>query len=133
MSGCASGVVVGCDFLNLALLPLALSGRVIAVALAAVIVASLARHDGVDAVLGHSTINSPAYRRHQLIHHIGQMHRAMAVARIGWLLLAAVQTARWPAIAAVLVAVAVALGRMAWTARESAHVAQHNRFELLHR
>lgn len=118
--------------LNLALLAPALTGRAIEASLATILVAVIARHDGCVAALGHLTTRWPGYRRHQLVYHLGHLHRAMALAGIGWLLLAAFQSVRHPHLTAALVAVAAALAAMAWTARDSVRATRHDRFERIH-
>lgn len=76
---------------NGALLPLVVSGQATVAVLVSLLIAVVARHDGVVRLLGHHTETIPAYRRHQLVYHLGQLHRAMAVAAIGWLLIATIQ------------------------------------------
>lgn len=119
--------------LNVALLPLAVGGRAIEASLAALLVAVLCRHDGAVAFLGHLTTRRPGYRRHQLVYHLGQLHRAMALAGTSWLILAVLHEAHRPYVSVALALVTVALAAMAWTARDSARTQRHDQFEVVHR
>jgi hypothetical protein len=92
------------------------------------------RHDGLVRgvfVLGRW---APSYRLHQLTYHLGQFHRAMALAGTAWLALAiATEAVRDSAARAVGLAVLAILLMMAWTARDAVRQVHHNRFELIHR
>lgn len=102
--------------------------------LAAFCIAVAARHDGIVRgvfVLGRLV---PSYRLHQLAYHLGQLHRAMAMAGLAWLVVAAALTARSSPLAGMASAGVLAiLAAMAWTARDRVRHARHNRFELVHR
>ncbi len=120
--------------LNVTLLPLAVSGRAPEASLAALLAAVLARHDALLSAVGRKIGARPGYRRHQLLNHLGQLHRAMALAAIGWLVLAATQhLARPPAVAVVLFILVIALLAMSWAARDAVRPTRHERFELIHR
>jgi hypothetical protein len=63
--------------------------RAVGWSLAAFCIAVAARHDGIVRgvfVLGRLV---PSYRLHQLTYHLGQLHRAMAIAGTAWLAVAA--------------------------------------------
>lgn len=102
--------------------------------LAAFCVAVAVRHDGIVRgafVLGR-LIRS--YRLHQLTYHLGQLHRAMAIAGLAWLAVAA--AAAVPSFPAAGMASAGALAILvvvARTARDRVRPSRHNRFERVHR
>jgi hypothetical protein len=102
--------------------------------LAAFCIAVAARHDGIVRgvfMLGRLV---PSYRLHQLAYHLGQLHRAMAMAGMAWLAVAAALTARSsPAAGMASAGVLAILAVMARTARDRVRQARHNRFELVHR
>lgn len=119
--------------LNAAMLPLGLAGRATEASLAAVLIAVLARHDGLISAVGRRIGARPAYRAHQLLNHLGQLHRAMALAAIGWLALATSQQPVRPTVAGILIGLVAALLVMAWSARDAVRPTRHERFELIHR
>jgi hypothetical protein len=89
------------------------------------VIAIAARHDRVVRgafVLGRSVRSYPL---HQLTYHLGQLHRAAAIAATAWFALAA-----RGAIAVVVLAI---LAAMIWTARDGARHTRHERFEAVHR
>jgi predicted ferric reductase len=97
-------------------------------------IAIAARHDGVvrgGFVLGRSL---RSYRLHLLTHHLGQLHRAMAIAGTVWfalaLALAATSDDAGRAIGAAAMAILLA---MMWTARDRTRHARHDLFEVVHR
>jgi hypothetical protein len=112
----------------------AAGSRAVDWSLAAFCIAVAARHDGIVRgvfVLGRLV---PSYRLHQLAYHMGQLHRAMAMAGIAWLAVATVLTARSSSVAGMASAGVLAiLAAVAWTARDRVRQTQHNRFELVHR
>jgi hypothetical protein len=65
-----------------------LGGRAVDWSLAAFCIAMAARHDGI--VRGVFALGRmvPSYRLHQLTYHLGQLHRAMAIAGMAWLAIA---------------------------------------------
>ena len=97
-------------------------------------VAVAARHDGIVRgvfVLGRLV---PSYTLHQLTYHLGQLHRAMAIAGMAWLAVAAAlavpsSPAAGTASAGVL-AIGVVMARTAW---DRMRQSRHNRFEWVHR
>jgi ferredoxin-NADP reductase len=98
--------------------------------LAAFCLAVAARHDGIVRqafVLGRLV---PSYAVHQLTYHLGQFHRAMALAGTAWFVvaIAAAVTARPVALAVLAVLLA-----MTWTARDLVRQDHHDRFEIVHR
>ena len=102
--------------------------------LATFCIAVAARHDGIVRqvfVLGSLV---PSYRLHQLTYHLGQLHRAMAIAGMAWLAVAAAlavpsSPAAGTASAGVL-AIGVVMARTAW---DRMRQSRHNRFEWVHR
>ena len=102
--------------------------------LASLVVAVAARHDRVVRgafVLGHRVRR---YRLHQLTYHLGQLHRAMAIAATMWFAIAVVDAAPEDVLAGVLGgATLVLLGAMILTARNAVRQHRHDRFELVHR
>ena len=102
--------------------------------LAAFCIAVAARHDGIVRgvfVLGRLV---PSYRLHQLTYHLGQLHRAMAIAGMAWLAVAVTLAVPSSPVARVASAgVLVILTVMARTARDRVRQSQHNRFESVHR
>ena len=97
-------------------------------------VAVAARHDRIVRgvfVLGRLV---PSYTLHQLTYHLGQLHRAMAIAGMAWLAVAAAlavpsSPAAGTASAGVL-AIGVVMARTAW---DRMRQSRHNRFESVHR
>ena len=97
-------------------------------------VAVAARHDRIVRgvfVLGRLV---PSYTLHQLTYHLGQLHRAMAIAGMAWLAVAAAlavpsSPAAGTASAGVL-AIGVVMARTAW---DRMRQSRHNRFEWVHR
>ena len=76
----------------------------------------------------------PSYRLHQLTYHLGQLHRAMAIAGMAWLAVAVTLAVPSSPVARVASAgVLVILTVMARTARDRVRQSQHNRFESVHR
>lgn len=108
--------------------------RAVECSLAAFCIAVAARHDGIVRgafVLGRLV---PSYRLHQLAYHLGQLHRAMAIAGMAWLAVAAADAVpSWPAAGTASVGVLAILVAMARTARDRVRPSRHNRFELVHR
>ncbi len=102
--------------------------------LAAFCIAVAARHDGIVRgafVLGR-LIRS--YRLHQLTYHLGQLHRAMAIAGVAWLAVAAaVAVPSSPAAGMASAGVLAILVVVARTARDRVRPSRHNRFEGVHR
>ena len=102
--------------------------------LAAFCIAVAARHDGIVRgvfVLGRLV---PSYRLHQLTYHLGQLHRAMAIAGVAWLAVAVtLAVPSSPVARAASAGVLVILTVMACTARDRVRQSRHNRFESVHR
>jgi hypothetical protein len=102
--------------------------------LAAFCVAVAARHDGIVRtvfVLGRLV---PSYRLHQLTYHLGQLHRAMAIAGMAWLAVAVALAVPSSPVARIgSASVLVILIVMARTARDRVRQSRHNRFESVHR
>ena len=117
----------------LILLPAGSMGWATEASLVAVLIAVLARHDGVITAMSRLAVRFPGYRRHQLIYHVGQLHRSMALAAIGWLAVAATGLAVDPASRMILAAIVIVLAAMAWTARDAVRGDRHERFERMHR
>jgi len=102
--------------------------------LAAFCIAVAARHDGI--VRGVFALGRlvPSYRLHQLAYHVGQLHRAMAIAGMAWLAVAAALAMPSSPIARMAPAGVLAiLVVMARTARDRVRPSRHNRFESVHR
>jgi ferredoxin-NADP reductase len=98
-------------------------------------VAIAARHDGVVRgafVLGRLV---RSYGVHQLTYHLGQLHRAMAIAGTVWFAIALVVVAASGAyvVAATGAAVLSILVAMMSTARDKRRHARHESFEVVHR
>ena len=102
--------------------------------LVAFCIAVAARHDGIVRgafVLGRRI---RSYRLHQLTYHLGQLHRAMAIAGVAWLAVAAAVAVRsCPAAGMASAGVLAILVAVARTARDRVRPSQHNRFESVHR
>jgi predicted ferric reductase len=99
------------------------------------IVAVAARHDGVVRgafVLGRLV---RSYRVHQLTYHLGQFHRAMAIAGTCWFAVAIAFAATGGDAAGRAIAAAVLsiLLAMIWSARDRRRHARHDLFEVVHR
>jgi hypothetical protein len=94
-----------------------------------------ARHDGV--VRGAFAIGCKirSYRLHQLTYHIGQLHRATAIAGTAWFVVAiGVAAASGDEVGrAIGLVVLAVLVTMMWTARNAVRHSLHNRFESIHR
>jgi hypothetical protein len=109
-------------------------GRAVDWSLAAFCVAVAARHDGIVRgvfVLGRRV---PSYRLHQLTYHLGQLHRAMAIAGMAWLAVAvALAVPSSPVARMASASVLAILIAMARTARDRVRQSRHNRFESVHR
>ena len=109
-------------------------GRAVDWSLAAFCIAVAARHDGIVRgvfVLGRMV---PSYRLHQLTYHLGQLHRAMAIAGMAWLAIAiAVAMPSSPVARMASAGVLAILIAMARTARDRVRQSRHNRFESVHR
>lgn len=94
-----------------------------------------ARHDGI--VRGAFVIGCRirSYRLHQLTYHVGQLHRATAIAGTAWFALAiGAATASGDRFGQAVGAVVLAtLVTMMWTARNAVRHTCHNRFEVIHR
>jgi hypothetical protein len=109
-------------------------GRAVDWSLAAFCIAVAARHDGIVRgvfVLGRLV---PSYRLHQLTYHLGQLHRAMAVAGMAWLAVAVALAVPSSPVARMASAIVLAIGiAMARTARDRVRQSRHNRFESVHR
>ena len=108
--------------------------RAVQWSLAAFCIGVAARHDGIVRavfVLGRLV---PSYRLHQLTYHLGQLHRAMAMAGLAWLTAGAALAAASSLAAAIASAGVLAiLVMVARTARDRVRQARHNRFETIHR
>jgi hypothetical protein len=102
--------------------------------LATFCIAVAARHDGIVRqvfVLGSLV---PSYRLHQLTYHLGQLHRAMAIAGLAWLAVAVTLAVPSSLVARMASAGVLAiLIVMARTARDRVRQSRHNRFESVHR
>src|SRR6516225_498458 len=102
--------------------------------LVAFCIAVAARHDGIVRgafVLGRRI---RSYRLHPLTYHLGQLHRAMAIAGVAWLTVAAAVAVRsCPATGMASAGVPAILVAVARTARDRVRPSQHNRFESVHR
>ncbi|MDN5763371.1 MAG: hypothetical protein L0H41_13790 [Microlunatus sp.] len=98
-------------------------------------VAVAARHDGVVRIALAAGLNLPSYHRHQLSYHLGQLHRAMAIAATGWVAIAVAQTVtRRDAVGGIVGAAALLLlVAIGWSAREPIRRRLHNAFEAVHR
>lgn len=118
--------------LNLALAVPAWRGAWVEVSLAALLIAVLARHDGVVAAIGRAVARLGAYRTHQLVNHLGQLHRAMATAATAWLVAAVRHTGADPRSLA-LTGVVVLMVVMGVTACDAVRSIRHDRFERIHR
>jgi hypothetical protein len=97
------------------------------------VIAVMARHDGI--VRGAFRLGTVigSYRLHQLTYHLGQLHRAMAMAGSAWFVIA-IAAGGWDTAArAAGVAILAILMAMMWTARDGARHTSHNRFEAVHR
>ena len=109
-------------------------GRAVVCSLAAFCLAVAARHDGIVRgvfLLGRLV---PSYRLHQLAYHVGQLHRAMAIAGMAWLAVAAALAVPLsPVTGVVSFGVLAILVVMARTARDRVRHSRHNRFEQVHR
>jgi hypothetical protein len=96
-------------------------GRAVDWSLAAFCIAVAARHDAIVRgvfVLGRLV---PSYRLHQLTYHLGQLHRAMAVAGMAWLAVAVALAVPSSPVARMASAIVLAIGiAMARTARDRA-------------
>jgi len=108
--------------------------RAVEWSLATFCIAVAARHDGIVRgafVLGRQI---RSYRLHQLTYHLGQLHRAMAIAGMAWLAAAAavaVPSSRAAGMASAgVLAILVVMAR---TARDRVRHSRHNRFESVHR
>ena len=108
--------------------------RAVEWSLVAFCVAVAARHDGIVRgvfMLGRLV---RSYRLHQLTYHLGQLHRAMAIAGMAWLAVAAVLAVPHSPVAGMAsVGVFAILVAMARTARDRVRHSRHNRFESVHR
>ena len=98
-------------------------------------IAIAARHDGIVRgafVLGRGI---KAYRLHQLTYHLGQLHRATAIAGTLWFAVAVATSASSGDTLGVAsgAAVLLLLVAMMWTARDAARHSRHDRFEAIHR
>jgi ferredoxin-NADP reductase len=94
-----------------------------------------ARHDGLVRVAFATGRRIRSYRLHQLTYHLGQLHRAMAIAGTAWFVVAvgvAAGSGDGPG-RAIGLAVLVVLVTMTWTARNAVRHSHHNRFERVHR
>jgi hypothetical protein len=108
--------------------------RAVEWSLAAFCIAVAARHDGIVRgvfMLGRLV---RSYRLHQLTYHLGQLHRAMAIAGMAWLAVgAALAVPHSPVAGMASVGVLAILVAMARTARDRVRHSRHNRFESVHR
>jgi succinate dehydrogenase hydrophobic anchor subunit len=103
--------------------------------LATFCIALAARHDGIVRgafVLGRRV---RSYRLHQLTYHLGQLHRAMAIAGTLWFAVAVAGAATsGDAVGRTTgIAVLALLLAMIWTARDARRHGRHDRFEAIHR
>jgi hypothetical protein len=102
--------------------------------LAAFCIAVAARHDGIVRAVFVLGRLFPSYRLHQLTYHLGQLHRAMAIAGLAWLAVAvAVAVPSSPVARMASAGVLAILIAMARTARDRVRQSRHNRFESVHR
>ena len=94
-----------------------------------------ARHDGLVRVAFATGRRVRSYRLHQLTYHLGQLHRAMAIAGTVWFVVAVgVAAASGDGLGrAIGLVVLVILITMMWTARNAVRHSHHNRFESVHR
>jgi hypothetical protein len=132
---CSVAIVVNGSLVGFAASPGAVADCAVEASLVNFIVAIAARHDGVVRgafVLGRLVTS---YRLHQLTYHLGQLHRAMAIAGTVWFAIALVvaATSGAYAVAATGAAVLLILPAMMWTARDARRHARHERFEVVHR
>jgi hypothetical protein len=108
--------------------------RAVEWSLAAFCIAVAARHDGIVRAVFVLGRLAPSYRLHQLTYHLGQLHRAMAIAGTAWLGAAAALAVPSSPIARMasvgLLAILIVIAR---TARDRARPSRHNRFESVHR
>ena len=108
--------------------------RAVEWSLTAFCIAVAARHDGIVRAVFVLGRLAPSYRLHQLTYHLGQLHRAMAIAGTAWL--AAATAAAVPSSPVTCMASAGVLAIlivMAHTARDRVRPSRHNRFESVHR
>lgn len=127
-------------FINLGLLVLVLRNgpapnHIVQASLVAFGVAVAARHDGIVRIALAAGVSLPSYHRHQLSYHLGQLHRAMAIAGTCWVAIAVAQAvilrdAVGRIVGAPALLLLVAIG---WTAREPIRRRLHNAFEAVHR
>ncbi len=94
-----------------------------------------ARHDGLVRLAFATGRKIRSYRLHQLTYHLGQLHRAMAIAGTAWFVVAiGVAVAHGDGLGRALgLVVLMILVTMMWTARNAVRHAHHNRFEHVHR
>jgi ferredoxin-NADP reductase len=92
------------------------------------LIAIAARHDAI--VRGAFALGRPlrSYRLHQLTDHLGQLHRATAIAATVWFAISL--AAAGAVIGVVALAILVA---MMWTARGRVRAGRHESFERVHR
>jgi hypothetical protein len=108
--------------------------RAVQWSLAAFCLAVAARHDGIVRAVFVLGRLAPSYRLHQLTYHIGQLHRAMAIAGLAWLAVAAaLAVPSSPVATAASAGVLAILVLVARTARDRVRQSRHNRFETVHR
>jgi hypothetical protein len=96
--------------------------------LAAFCIAVAARHDGIVRAVFALGRMVRSYRLHQLAYHLGQLHRAMAMAGVAWLAVAAALTVPSSPITGIAcVGVLAILVVMARTARDRVRQSRHER------
>lgn len=107
--------------------------RAVEASLVTCCVAVAARHDGIVRgafVLGRTW---RSYALHQLTYHLGQLHRAMAIAATAWLLVALAAAPASDRVGAVIGGAALTLFlAMIVTARDAVRSGRHDRFEAVH-
>ena len=111
------------------------AGYAVEASLVNFVIAIAARHDGIVRgafVLGRLV---RSYGLHQLTYHLGQLHRAVAMAGTMWFAIALVVAGASGAyaVAAIGVAVLPILVAMMWTARDTRRHRRHESFEFVHR
>jgi hypothetical protein len=110
------------------------SARSVEASLVAFKVAVGARHDAIVRAAFALGRWIPSYRWHQLTYHLGQLHRAMAIAGTIWFAVAIGTSATADRVgAATGVAALLLLVAIACTARDAVRHRRHDRFERIHR
>jgi hypothetical protein len=104
-----------------------MADRAVEASLINLLIAVAARHDAI--VSGAFGLGRPlrSYGLHQLTNHLGQLHRAAAIAATAWFVMALGAAGGYG------VAVLTLLVAMMWTARDRVRAARHETFEIVHR